>query len=506
MIETMYMKKIRGANLIGNANNHERESPLSGPAPLFRGGEEQGVRSGGLPPRGAMGHRAIRSYSSCQHAIQRYCGVSLLSLAEAPTKFICTSWLIFLRGPCLHRPLSKMNLGLWGHRPRMIAFCALVFFLIPPTTHAQKTPQKIIVGAEQLDLLLPKLKNQRVALMVNHTATIGKTHLVDSLQKRGVDIKKIFAVEHGFRGNADAGEKIIDGLDTKTGLTVVSLYGIAKKDKKPSAQQLAEVDVVIFDIQDVGVRFFTYISSLHYLMEACAEQNKKLIILDRPNPNGSYVDGPVLLDSTLKSFVGMHPIPIVHGLTVGELAQMINGEGWLEEKKKCALEIIAMKNYTHQIFYSLPIKPSPNLPNDQAIALYPSTCLFEGTVLSVGRGTQHPFEYIGHPDLKNQPFQFTPISIDGMAKKPPHENKLCYGLDLSKEKTAKEISLKHLIQLYHQFPDKEKFFITYFDKLAGTKLLKEQIKKGMTEKQIKATWKPELEKFKKMRGRYLIYT
>jgi uncharacterized protein YbbC (DUF1343 family) len=483
---------------------------------------------GGLPPRNvclpdrqAVGHRAIR-YKSGRAQTQHTSGFPLLSLAESLIQLIYTSFFPFFLflssslpvslGLCLHRPLSKMNFGLWGpayrtgrHRPRMIAFCALVFFLISPTILAQKVPQKIILGADQLDLLLPKLKNQRVALMVNHTATIGKTHLVDSLQKRSADIKKIFAVEHGFRGNADAGEKIVDGLDAKTSLPVVSLYGSSKKDKKPSAQQLADVDVVIFDIQDVGVRFFTYISSLHYLMEACAEQNKKLIVLDRPNPNGSYADGPVLLDSTLKAFVGMHPIPIVHGLTVGELAQMINGEGWLEGEKKCNLEIITLKKYTHQTPYSLPIKPSPNLPNDQAIALYPSTCLFEGTALSVGRGTQHPFEYIGHPDLKNQPFQFTPISIDGMAKKPPHENKVCFGLDLSKEKTGKEISLKHLLQLYQQFPDKEKFFISYFDKLAGTKLLKEQIKKGMTEKQIKATWKKDLHKYREMRKKYLIY-
>lgn len=384
-----------------------------------------------------------------------------------------------------------------------------LFLFLSPIIHAQKANEKgahkIILGAEQLDILLPQLANQHVALMVNHTATIGKTHLVDSLQKRNVAIKKIFAVEHGFRGTADAGEKVIDGLDAKTGLPVLSLYGNTKEDKKPSALQLADIDVVIFDIQDVGVRFFTYISSLHYLMEACAEQNKKLIVLDRPNPNGRYVDGPVLLDSTLRSFVGMHPIPIVHGLTVGELAQMINGEGWLERKKKCDLQIIKMKNYTHQTDYSLPIKPSPNLPNDQAIALYPSTCLFEGTALSVGRGTPHPFEWIGHPDLKNQPFQFTPISLVGMAKKPPHENKVCYGIDLSKEKTTNEISLKYLIQLYQLFPDKEKFFTSYFDKLAGTKLLKEQIKRGMTEKQIKATWKPALEKYKKLRRGYLIY-
>jgi uncharacterized protein YbbC (DUF1343 family) len=350
--------------------------------------------------------------------------------------------------------------------------------------------------------LLPKLQDKRVAFLVNHTAVIGRTHLVDSLQKRGVDIKKILSPEHGFRGNADAGETITDGVDTKTGLPVISLYG---SNNKPTAEQLSDFDIIIFDIQDVGVRFFTYISSLHYLMEACAEQNKKLIVLDRPNPNGSYVDGPVL-DPALKSFVGMHPIPIVHGLTVGELAQMINGEGWLDGKRKCELEIIKLKNYTHQTPYTLPIKPSPNLPNQQSVLLYPSTCLFEGTVLSVGRGTQHPFEWIGHPDLKDQPFQFTPISIEGMAKKPPHENSVCFGVDLSKEKTGREISLKYFIQLYKRFPDKEKFFIPYFDKLAGTKLLKEQIKKGMTEKQIKATWKKDLDTYKTMRRKYLIYS
>jgi uncharacterized protein YbbC (DUF1343 family) len=365
--------------------------------------------------------------------------------------------------------------------------------------HGQSSGIK--TGAEQLDLLLPKLQDKRVAFLVNHTAVIGRTHLVDSLQKRGVDIKKILSPEHGFRGNADAGETVTDGVDTKTGLPVISLYG---NNKKPTAEQLSDVDIVVFDIQDVGVRFFTYISSLHYLMEACAEQNKKLIVLDRPNPNGSYVDGP-LLDPSLKSFVGMHPIPIVHGLTVGELAQMINGEGWLEGKRKCELEIIKLKNYTHQTPYTLPIKPSPNLPNQQSVLLYPSTCLFEGTALSVGRGTQHPFEWIGHPDLKNQPFQFTPISIEGMAKKPPHENEVCFGIDLSTEKTGKEISLKYLIQFYNQFADKEEFFIPYFDKLVGTKQLKEQIKKGMTERQIKATWKKELDSYRNLRKRYLIY-
>lgn len=382
------------------------------------------------------------------------------------------------------------------HKILNLTFSLFVAFV----AHSQSSGIK--TGAEQLDLLLPKLQDKRVAFLVNHTAVIGRTHLVDSLQKRGVDIKKILSPEHGFRGNADAGETVTDGVDTKTGLPVISLYG---NNKKPTVEQLGDVDIVIFDIQDVGVRFFTYISSLHYLMEACAEQNKKLIVLDRPNPNGSYVAGPVL-DPALKSFVGMHPIPIVHGLTVGELAQMINGEGWLAGKRKCELEIIKLRNYTHQTLYTLPIKPSPNLPNQQSVLLYPSTCLFEGTVLSVGRGTQHPFEWIGHPDLKNQQFQFTPISIEGMAKKPPHENSVCFGVDLSKEKTGREISLKYFIQLYKRFPDKEKFFIPYFDKLAGTKLLREQIKKGMTEKQIKATWKKNLDMYKLMRKKYLIYS
>lgn len=427
------------------------------------------LKTGGLPPRSVRpggGHLAFRCKSG--HTQQpRTSGFPLQSLADVSTKIIGS----------------------------LIA----LLVLLPAAT---ASAQKLQLGAEQLEILLPKLTNQRVALLVNHTSTIGKTHLVDSLQKRGVDIKKIFSPEHGFRGNADAGETVKDDTDTKTGLPVVSLYGA---NKKPTTAQLNDVDVVIFDIQDVGVRFYTYISSLHYLMEACAEQNKKVIVLDRPNPNGSLIDGPIL-EPALKSFVGMHPIPISHGLTIGEYAQMINGEGWLEGKKKCPLEIVPMKNYTHSLFYSVPIKPSPNLPNNQAIALYPSTCLFEGTVLSVGRGTLHPFEWIGHPDLKNQPFQFTPTTIVGMAKNPPHENKVCYGIDLTTEKTGKEISLKRLISLYNQFPDKEKFFISYFDKLAGTKKLKEQIKKGMTEKQIKSTWKKGLENFKKASKKYKLYS
>jgi uncharacterized protein YbbC (DUF1343 family) len=278
-------------------------------------------------------------------------------------------------------------------------------------------PGKVVMGAEQFDVYLPKLIGKRVALLVNHTAVVGNTHLADTLKSRGVNIVKVFAPEHGFRGLVDAGEKVTDGIDSKTGLAVVSLYGANIKDMKATPEDMKDVDVVVFDIQDVGARFFTYISTLHYMMEACAENNKKLMVLDRPNPNAGYVDGPIL-KKELKSFVGMHPVPITHGMSIGEYAQMVNGEGWLEGGRKCELEVIRMKNWRHSDTYSLPIKPSPNLPNDHAIGLYPSTCLFEGTALSLGRGTQSPFEVVGHPDLKNQPYQFTPVSIEGMAKKP----------------------------------------------------------------------------------------
>jgi uncharacterized protein YbbC (DUF1343 family) len=359
----------------------------------------------------------------------------------------------------------------------------------------------IITGAEQPDILLPKLKNQRVGIVVNHTSLVGKTHLADTLLKSGVDLKKIFAPEHGFRGTADAGEEIKDGVDTKTGLPVVSLYG---NNKKPTPEQLADVDLVIFDIQDVGVRFFTYISTMHYVMEACAENNKKFIVLDRPNPNGSYVDGPVL-EPEFTSFVGMHTIPIVHGLTVGELARMINGEGWLGKDKRCDLEVVPVKNWKHSDPYSLPVKPSPNLPNDQAVRLYPSTCLFEGTVLSLGRGTLMPFQVVGHPDLKGMPFQFTPVSIDGMSKNPPLENKICYGLDLRDVPVKPQIDLSYVIRMYNAFPDKDKFFNSYFEKLAGTAALRQHIRQGMTEEQIRETWKTGLDQYILLRKKHLLY-
>jgi uncharacterized protein YbbC (DUF1343 family) len=378
----------------------------------------------------------------------------------------------------------------------------LLFLLISSGLGAQSNT-KIITGAQQIDQLLPLLQGKSVALMVNQTSVIGQTHLVDSLLKLKVNIKKILAVEHGFRGRADAGENVNDAVDAPTGLPVASIYGDKISKMKPTPEHLADVDIVIFDIQDVGVRFFTYISSLHYLMEACAENGKKLLVLDRPNPNGAYVDGPVLT-SELRSFVGMNPIPILHGMTIGEMAMMINGEGWLAGGKKCDLQVIALKNYDHKKKYSLLIKPSPNLPNDHAIALYPSTCLLEGTVISVGRGTKTPFEIIGNPDLKNQPFHFVPESIVGMAKNPPYEKKTCFGLDLRNE-SVDGLSLAYLIKMYRDYPDKEKFFTSYFDKLAGNKILKEQIKSGQSEDDIKDSWRKELGQYKSMRKKYLLY-
>ena len=359
----------------------------------------------------------------------------------------------------------------------------------------------IVVGAARLDFLLPKIENKSVALVVNYTATVGQTHLADTLKSRGVEIKKIMAPEHGFRGNAANGEHVKDGFDTKTNLPVVSLYG---NNRKPTREQLSDVDVIIYDIQDVGVRFFTYIGTLHYVMEACAENGKKLIVLDRPNPNSGYVDGPVLsLDQ--KSFVGMHPVPVVHNMTVGEFARMINGEGWLDSKRKCELEIIPLENWRHGDKYALPLKPSPNLPNDQAVGLYPSICFFEGTTLSLGRGTEFPFQAIGHPDLKGFKFQFTPVTIEGVAKNPPQENKRCFGLDLREVPIAQKVELHYLLDMYKAFPKKDEFFNSFFERLAGNTILRQQIKDGLTEDQIRATWQKDLDAFKEVRKKYVLY-
>jgi uncharacterized protein YbbC (DUF1343 family) len=358
------------------------------------------------------------------------------------------------------------------------------------------------LGADQLDILLPKLSGKHVALVVNNTSVIGNKHLTDTLLSAGVNIKKIFAPEHGFRGTADAGEHVKDGVDVKTNLPLVSLYG---SNRKPSAEQLADVDVIVFDIQDVGVRFYTYISTMHYMMEACAQFGKKFIVLDRPNPNGSYIDGPVL-EPAFKSFLGMHPIPLVHGLTIAELAMMINGEEWLEGGKKCDLEVIKLINWKHSDEYSLKEKPSPNLPNDKAILLYPSLGLFEGTVMSVGRGTQMPFQIVGHPDLKGMDFQFTPVSIPGMAKNPLYENKVCYGIDLRNIPAERKLDLQYLLKMYQAFPDKDKFFNDKnFDTHLGTSSLREQIRAGVSEEKIRESWKSKLDEYKKMRNKYLLY-
>ncbi|MFN5664140.1 MAG: exo-beta-N-acetylmuramidase NamZ domain-containing protein [Bacteroidota bacterium] len=365
---------------------------------------------------------------------------------------------------------------------------------------------QVITGAEQTKKYIPMLKNKRVALVVNQTSVIGNTHLVDSLKKLKVDIRLIFAPEHGFRGNYGAGIEIKSGKDAKTGLTVISLYG---KNKKPSAADMAKIDVVIFDIQDVGARFYTYISTLHYVMEACTEHKKILFVLDRPNPNGFYIDGP-LLDTAFRSFVGMHPVPIVHGMTVGEYASMINGEKWLGSEKSCLLNIITMIGYDHNTRYSLPVKPSPNLPTMNAIYLYPGLCLFEGTNYSMGRGTNKPFECIGKPGLTHGNYTFTPKPIKGVAENPPYAGKECKGYLLSDYVQnvfmhKPQLNIGWLIDMYAQDTAKSSFFNDFFPLLAGGKELQQQIESGMSESEIRKSWQPGLQTFYKIRMKYLLY-
>lgn len=370
--------------------------------------------------------------------------------------------------------------------------------------------QRLLMGADQIDLYLPKLEGKRVGIATNHTGIVGHpqkpNHIVDTLLALGVDVRAIYTPEHGFRGEADAGAKIRSGKDEKTGLPIVSLYG---RKRKPDAKDIEEIDIMLFDIQDVGARFYTYISTMHYLMEACAESNKKFIVLDRPNPNGFYVDGPVL-DPQFKSFVGMHPVPIVHGMTVGEYAQMINGESWLENGIKCDLEVVKCKAYYHSLRYKLPIKPSPNLPNQTSIYLYPSLCLFEGTVVSIGRGTNFPFQVIGTPNIKSTGFYFTPKSMAG-ASKPKHEGEKCYGQDLSQLDENyfvqnREVNINWLLSFYNKYEnDKEAFFTSYFDKLAGTDKLRKQIIDGKSVDFIRKSWQQDLENFLAIRRNYLLY-
>ncbi|WP_018623194.1 exo-beta-N-acetylmuramidase NamZ family protein [Spirosoma luteum] len=361
----------------------------------------------------------------------------------------------------------------------------------------------IQTGADQMNLYLPALQGKRVGMVVNHTSRVGRSHLVDSLLARGITIKTIFAPEHGFRGQATDGEKINSERDPKTGIMITSLYG---KNYKPTRQQMDSLDVVVFDIQDVGVRFYTFISTMQYAMEACAEANKPMIVLDRPNPNGHYVDGPVL-EPKFKSFVGLNPIPVAYGLTIGELAGMVNGEGWLAGSKTCALTVIPLKNYTHNTPYTLPIPPSPNLPNQQAVLLYPSLCFFEGTVVSVGRGTDKQFQVIGSPYTKYGPYTFTPVDKPG-AINPPLEGQLCYGLDLTKVAIPKDgLMLDYFFDFFNRSTNKSKFFLANngIDRLAGTDQLRLQLLAGVSPAKIRKSWQPALNAYKIKRKKYLLY-
>ena len=398
---------------------------------------------------------------------------------------------------------------------------ALLFVMIVlscgnSSPYQNKAPLK--VAANQLELYLPLLKNKRVGIVANQTSVIFKNgsglglngglikndniHLVDSLIKRDVSVVKVFAPEHGYRGRADAGEYVKEGVDLKTGLPIVSLYG---ENRKPNPNVLEDLDVIVFDIQDVGTRFYTFVSTLHYMMEGCAALDIPLIVLDRPNPNGHYVDGPVL-DLNYKSFVGMHAVPITHGMTLGEFAKMINGEHWLEDGLNCNLIVIPVANYNRKDAYMLPIPPSPNLPNQKAINLYPSLCLFEGTQVSVGRGTENQFQIFGSPFLgdENYSFQFIPKPNFG-AKNPKHNAKTCYGKDLKNVDFLNEINLNWLIEAYENTTDKSSFFNSFFTKLAGQTILQQQIEKGWSPLEIKKSWQKDLEQFKILRANYLLY-
>ncbi|OZI09379.1 hypothetical protein BWI93_04285 [Siphonobacter sp. BAB-5385] len=390
----------------------------------------------------------------------------------------------------------------------------LLFWLFFGFYAQAQSSKPILTGADRIDEYLPYLKGKRVALVVNQTSIIGSRPSVDSLVSRGVQIVKIFGPEHGFRGNASNGAKVGDERDPKTGIPVLSLYG---KRKKPLPEDLTDVDLLVYDIQDVGARFYTYINTLHRVMESCVENKKELVILDRPNPNGYLVDGPILEDH-LHSGIGMHRIPVSHGMTIAEFARMINGEGWLPNKATCQLHIVKVANYRHELPYDLPVMPSPNLNTQQSILLYPHICWFEGTIISQGRGTYFPFTVLGAPALKGKyAFSFKPVSIKGMKEEPLHENQDCYGLDLRKYDTRQlrksgRLNLQWLIELYQAYPDKDRFFdksqhkeIGEFDKLSGTEQLRKQIIAGKSEAEIRKSWEPGLSQFKTMRKKYLLY-
>ncbi len=384
---------------------------------------------------------------------------------------------------------------------KTLTFLLLIFFV-----HCANA-QSLRLGAERTEVYIPLLAGKSVGLIGNQSSLIGNTHLVDSLRSLNVNLSAIFSPEHGFRGDSEAGALIGNEKDAKTGISVVSLYG---KNKKPQKAQLKDIDVMLFDLQDVGTRFYTYISTLHYVMEACAEQGIPLIVLDRPNPNGHYVDGPIL-EKKYTSFVGMHAIPVVHGMTIGEYAQMINGEKWLNNGIQCTLTVIEMSDYDRNLPYSLPVPPSPNLPTDKAIALYPSLCFFEGTNVSIGRGTEKPFEIYGSPDLPQElPYRFTPRIIKGKSENPPHKDKVCYGVDLSTRsydsiRNEKRLNLSYLISAYNASSDKTKFFNDFLEKLTGTATLRQQIVSGLSEDEIRQSWQADLEQFLTLRKKYMLY-
>ncbi len=392
---------------------------------------------------------------------------------------------------------------------RRIVFAVFVSLSLTACSQQQDivlvSAESIVTGAQNTEAYFPLLRGKKVAVVANQASLIGHKHLVDSLAKAGFTIVKVFSPEHGFRGQAAAGEKVSGQLDPRTGLPVISLYG---KHKKPTAGDLSGVDIVLFDLQDVGLRFYTYSSTLTYLMEACAENGIPLIVLDRPNPNGFYVDGPVL-EKGFESFVGLHPVPVVYGMTIGEYAKMVNGEGWLKNGVRAELTVIPMKGYRRNMIVKLPVRPSPNLPTWQSVYLYPSLCFFEGTVVSVGRGTDFPFEVYGHPDYKRGSFTFVPRSMPA-AKHPKLEGDTCYGVKLTAfadnfSKNPPQINLDFLLDAYNNLNMGELFFNAYFDKLAGTDKLRKQILSGTSKKKIRASWKEQLEEFKEIRERYLIY-
>lgn len=407
--------------------------------------------------------------------------------------------ILFFYGKCnLYFRKSKSN-----EFKHMVKFVGLVFLFISISFYSKSEGDKILPAADQPDNYLHFLENKNVGLVVNHTSLAGSIHLVDFLISKNMNVKKIFAPEHGFRGDASAGAEIADGVDVKTGVPVFSLYG---KTKKPNDAHLKDLDIVVFDIQDVGCRFYTYISTMHLVMEACAEHHIPLVILDRPNPNGDYVAGPIL-KSKYQSFVGMHPIPVVHGLTVGELAQMINGENWLDNNLMCDLKVVKVGNYSHSDKYELPVNPSPNLPNYLSVRLYPSLCFFEATSVSVGRGTDFPFQVLGGLKPGLGAFHFTPKSIPGVAINPLNKDKKCYGIDLRNLNEIPEFTLQFFLEFYSNYTNEKEFLTreSWLNQLAGTDDLIQQIREGKNEAEIFRSWNPELENYKTFRKKYLLY-